>query len=62
MTKLQPRFGRENLNLKYMDCVSSVLGIRTQSILNNLKKLEVFLISVIWRKIVDYSLIKTKEE
>ena len=45
--KLQQHFGRENLQLHYMDCDSFVLSIRTQNIIIDLKILKTRLISAI---------------
>ena len=41
--KLQPFFGRENIQLHCMECESFVLSIRTQIIIDNLKNLDHFL-------------------
>ena len=38
--KFKPYFGRENLQLHYMDCDSFVSSIKTQNIVNDLNNLE----------------------
>ena len=37
---LQPYFGQENLQLRYMDCDSFILSIKSKSIIKDLKNLE----------------------
>ena len=58
---LQPYFGQEKIQLHYMDCDSFVLSIETENIINDLKNLEIYLITVIWIKIMNYSVIKIKK-
>ena len=55
-------FVRENLQLHYKECDSFVLSIRAQNILKLTRKtLNFYLNSVIWMKIMYYSVIKRKK-
>ena len=45
--KLQPNFGEENLELNYRDCDSFLLSIKNKNIVNDLKILKIYLVSVI---------------
>ena len=59
---LQPYFGQDNLQLHYIGTDGMILSMKTQNIINDLKILKIFLISVIWMKNMNYSVIKIKKE
>ena len=51
----------KNIHLHYMDCDSFVLNIKTKNKNIDSKNLEYFLISVVWMKIMNYSVLKKQK-
>ena len=59
--KLQPYFGLEKLQLHYIDTDGMVLSIKKNKILSMIYKTwKILLISVIWMKIMNFIMMKTK--
>ena len=58
---LQPSFGQEKLQLHYIDTDGMILSMKTENIIKDLKNLKIYLISVIWMKIMNYIVVKTKK-
>ena len=58
--ELEPYFGEKNLQLHYMDTDGLVLSVNTHDKIIDLKNLDAFLILVNQMKIMNYSVIKTK--
>ena len=59
--KLEPFFGQEHLQLHYVDTDGMILYMKTENIIKDLKILDIFLISVIWMKIMNYLVTETKK-
>ena len=58
--ELQPYFGEKNIQLYYRDTYGLVLSVNIHGKIEDLKNFDTFLISVIQMKIMNYSVIKTK--